>query len=82
MTEPFIDLEVVDTSAQSGTECPNGYDDEIISELWPGTTQMCDCLERKWEKAYYLDMSCYRTGKNAPHSSKDCFDVSAIPPVQ
>ena len=80
MTEPFVDLTVLDTSMQGNTICPFGYEDEVISELWPGTTEMCDCLDSPRFSTYYLGVRCPYTKPGGEYSQ--CEGVDAIPPIQ
>lgn len=85
-TEPFTDIIVVDVNETQMTDCPKTHPEELIYEVWPGTRQMCDCLERdqignKYAREFYLDIICIKTGKNPLHASVDCFDVQGHPPI-
>ena len=70
---PFVDVTVVDAS-ENPTGCPASHPEELIFEVWPGTTGMCDCLERQEDRDYFLYIKCIR-GEDAPHNSPDCFDI-------
>ena len=41
---PFVDAIVLDAE-ENILGCPDSHPDELIFELWPGTTGMCDCLQ-------------------------------------
>jgi len=54
----------------------------LIEEVWPGTRHVCDCIERAGDyRSYYLDMRCEKKGKSPAHSSEDCYDLEAYPPI-
>ena len=87
-TEPFIDVLVIHTGTYSqnydtlvNTDCPSTHPDEVFYEVWPGTRQMCDCLERDGDREYYFDIICQKSGKGARHKSPDCINVQARAPI-
>ena len=80
-TDLYVDVIVVDQEAGKVASCPDSHPTELITNVWPGTTHVCDCLERKYDKWLFPDMVCVRKGKNPPHREKECVDIEAIPPV-
>ena len=77
---PFVEVLAVDSEIYP-EGCPETHE-ELIYDIWPGTTMMCDCLERNdygTDRDYFLDIECV-TGKNAPHNSADCFNIAGQPP--
>ena len=76
--EPFVSGLAIDSETYP-SGCPITHE-ELIYDIWPGTTMMCDCLERgeglSDQREYFLDIQCSR-GKNQPHNSPDCFDVKS-----
>jgi len=75
---PFVDVIVLD-AAENPLGCPESHPDDLIFEVWPGTTGMCDCLESEGHRAYYLNMRCSRG--EGPHDSSDCKSVEARNPI-
>ena len=74
--EPFVSVLALDSETYP-MGCPITHE-ELIYDIWPGTTMMCDCLEREeglaQSREYFLDIKCIR-GKDKPHNSEDCFDI-------
>ena len=70
---PYVDIIVIDAKENYGG-CPNSHPEELIYEVWPGITGMCDCLEREEDRNYFLYIECQR-GDDAPHNSEDCLDL-------
>ena len=50
---PFVDVTVIDAS-ENPAGCPASHPEELIFEVWPGITGMCDCLERAGDRDYFL----------------------------
>ena len=85
-TEPFTDIIVVDVNETKMTDCPETHPDELIYEVWPGTRQMCDCLENDNLREFYLDVVCKGSGTkgnggSVPQASDGCFDVQGHHPI-
>ena len=79
-TPPYTDIVVVDASGWV-SDCPASHPEDVIYQIWPGTRYMCDCLERKQKREYYLDIVCDKKGKHPEHNSPDCFDVPGHSPI-
>ena len=78
-TEPFVDVIVLDSNKHQ--VCPKTHPEEIMYDIWPGTTHYCDCLQRSSNRLYELNKKCIKTGKHPKHSAVECVNVEAIPPV-
>ena len=78
-TEPFVDVIVMDSNKYQA--CPLTHPEELIHDVWPGTTHYCDCLQRSSDRLYDLNTICDKKGKHPKHASEDCVDVTALPPV-
>ena len=63
--------------------CPESHPHELFSDLWPGTTQACDCLLSGKDRDYDLDIECdqERYKKSDDEPMKECYMVGAIHPV-
>lgn len=63
--EPFADVIVIKATDASSSgnrqRCPESHPDDLIFDVWPGTTHMCDCLERESSRIYELDIFCDKT---------------------
>ena len=46
MIVPFVDVAIFDAD-ETLNGCPQSHPDELIFELWIGTTMMCDCLQQE-----------------------------------
>ena len=71
----YVDLVTVDADQS----CPTTHPEEVIYDIWPGTTLACDCLDHKNREKYELHQKCKRSGKTADHPL--CKDVSAKAPI-
>ena len=71
----------IDPVSLSGAACPETHPDDVVYEVWPGMTQMCDCLERSSNREIFRDIRCDKVGKKKTHGSPDCFDVPGHPPI-
>ena len=56
-TEPFIDVIVMDSTLDTAG-CPADFPDEVVYDIWPGTMQMCDCMQRKEERKIDIGTEC------------------------
>ena len=57
--EPFTHVTVVDAE-ENPQGCPDSHPDELIFEVWMGTTGLCDGLQspdKEW-KRYHLGKGC------------------------
>ena len=54
---PFVDA-IVLAAEESVLGCPASHPDELIYELWPGITGMCDCIEDRGNENYKLHDKC------------------------
>ena len=56
--EPFVSVLAIDSETYP-SGCPITHE-ELIYDIWPGTTMMCDCLERgeglSDQREYFLDI--------------------------
>ena len=79
---PFVDVTIVEAD-ETNRGCPASHPDELIFEVWPGITGMCDCLEREEGEGreYYLHRECKREGKDSPEKSEDCLDLRGRNPI-
>ena len=41
-SQPFVDIIVID-SVEFNQGCPDSHPDEVIFEVWPGSTAVCNC---------------------------------------
>ena len=62
---PFVDA-IVLNAIESELGCPASHPDELIYELWPGTTGMCDCIEERGNEKYTLHEKCGSGGGGGP----------------
>ena len=79
-TEPFIDIIVVDidSASDSSQGCPETHPEDVVYDIWPGTVQVCDCLEDEYKRQLYRDITCEKNGmKDYP----DCHDLGGQPPI-
>ena len=71
--EPFVSVLALDSETYP-TGCPITHE-ELIYDIWPGTTMMCDCPEEIFEDAeIFLDTQCLNRGKTDPHWDT-CVDI-------
>ena len=92
-TELFTDIYAIDMEqsrnigVHKAGACPDSHPEELVFDVWQGSTIMCDCLQ-KWgdrEYEYGYDRTCDRYSNSrdsrSPESTKDCIDVRANPPI-
>ena len=58
---PFVDVTIIDAT-ENPQGCPDSHPEELIYEVWPGITGMCDCLEREEDRDTFLYIKCEREG--------------------
>ena len=71
----FVDIIVQD----SKDPCPSEYPDEVIYEIFPGTRQACDCLEREGDRTFKMDEMCYEDEETYA-IEEGCDNVGSIAP--
>ena len=77
--KPFVDAIIVDAS-QNPLGCPNTHPEELVYEVWPGITGICDCLEREEDRGIFLHIECEK-GNKEQHKSDDCLDLRGRNPI-
>ena len=71
----FIDIIV----QESREACPSEFPDEVIYEIFPGTRQACDCLEREGDRTILMDEICY-VDDETYEIEEGCDNVHSIAP--
>lgn len=59
-------------------KCPATHPDEVLYDLWPGATIVCDCIERDGQA--FRDIKCSK-GKDGDHNGAWCYEQLPMPPV-
>ena len=71
---PFVDVMVTDAY-----NCPFEFPEDLVYDIWPGTTGHCDCLEQEGARQFTLSM-CNRS-KEGSQKGPDCHDRAGLAPI-
>lgn len=78
-TKPFVDLVVT-----TDEKCPSSHPDDVVYEMWLGTSYVCDRLQNANERSYEFEQCMEKEARKIDEEERpmsDSFHVKGLPPV-
>ena len=75
-TRPYVDVAITDEQ-----NCPLGFTEDLIYDIWPGTQGHCDCLEIDREDQDLADYELNECNRARDSDTRDCIDRAGLAPI-